>query len=79
MVLLPHVTIGLVRHSDGVAWKTALGVGGAFMLVDAIISMGVPNDKRPWLQAGRVLRAAVGFGFGVVALAAAPGGRMLAK
>jgi hypothetical protein len=55
--------------------RAALGIGGLFMLVDAIVSMDVPNDKRPWLQAGRVLRAAVGFGFGVAALAARPRAR----
>lgn len=38
------------------------------MIIDAVVSMDVPNDKRPWLQAGRVLRAAVGLGLGVYAL-----------
>lgn len=38
------------------------------MIVDALISMDVPNDKRPWLQAGRVLRGVVGLGFVVAAL-----------
>jgi hypothetical protein len=52
--------------------RAALGIGGLFMLVDALVSMEVPNDKRPWLQAGRVLRAAVGFGLGTYALAARP-------
>jgi hypothetical protein len=50
--------------------RAALGIGGLFMIVDALVSMEVPNDKRPWLQAGRVLRAAVGFGLGVYALGA---------
>ncbi len=53
-------------------WRATLGVGGIFMVVDGLVSMEVPNDKRPWLQAGRVLRTLVGLGFTIGALAARP-------
>ena len=44
------------------------GVVGVFMLGDAIISMIVPTDKRPWLQAGRIVRECVGLGLIAAAL-----------
>ena len=55
-------------------WRATLGAGGVFMMVDGLISLDVPNDKRPALQAGRVLRTLVGLGLFLVAAAARPEG-----
>lgn len=46
----------------------ASGAAGLFMVGDAVISMDVPNDKRPWLQAGRVLRGFAGLALMLYAL-----------
>lgn len=53
---------------DPVAIRASLGIGGVYLLADALLSITLSTDRRPLVQIGRIGRFVLGVSMGLSAL-----------